>query len=304
MGNYRRVISRCCLHFCSPLLCIVLCLVSSSELTWVTGSDGEMWQMRSSEGHSGRIQEVRECPKRKSRMEGRVMTTPPKPLWIKYMLTRLGEKMSPVASARLNDVVNYLQVGSWMRQQGYNIHRVQRKEQLFDLIAQRVGNKRVLYMELGVWQGDTMRYWSSLLTNPESRLHGFDSFEGLPEDWDLKWPKGMFSTDGKIPQIDDPRVTFFKGWFQDTLADYEPPPHDVLVINFDADLYSSTIYGLNRLKDAIVPGTYLYFDEFHDGRHEFRAFTEFRQDTGMRFELVGVTPAMQNVVFQRLAEQG
>ena len=29
---------------------------------------------------------------------------------------------------------------------------------------------------------------------------------------------------------------------------------------FDADLYSSTIYVLRRLRDYIVPGTYLYFD--------------------------------------------
>lgn len=191
-----------------------------------------------------------------------------------------------------------------MRQQKYTVRRVERKEQVFDLIAQDIGGKRVLYLEFGVWQGQTVRYWSKLLTNPESKLHGFDSFEGLPEDWDLKWPKGTFSTGGRIPQIDDSRVMFFKGWFEDTLADYELPPHDVLVINFDADLYSSTIYVLNRLKDAIVPGTYLYFDEFQDGRHEFRAFNEFLQATGMRFAMVGATSALQQVAFRRIAGEG
>lgn len=267
---------------------------------------GERSKLRQSvtTGFPERHKEDSGCPNCKiTEMGHKAMITSPKPMWIKYLLTRIGEQMSPLASARLNDVVNYIQVGSWMRQQAYPIHRVQRKEQLFDLIAQHVGNKRVLYLEFGVWQGDTVRYWSNLLSNPESRLHGFDSFEGLPEDWGLKWPKGMFSTGGNIPQIDDLRVTFFKGWFEDTLADYELPPHDVLVVNFDADLYSSTLYALNRLKDAIVPGTYLYFDEFHDGQHEFRAFNEFRQSSGMRFGLVGVTPAMQNVVFQRIAEQ-
>ena len=102
-------------------------------------------------------------------MEGRATSTSEKGRWIKYLLTRIGERMSAGATARLNNVVNYLQVGSWMRQQHYNIRRVEQKEQVFDLIAQELGNKRVLYLEFGVWQGQTVRYWSKLLTNPESK---------------------------------------------------------------------------------------------------------------------------------------
>ena len=228
----------------------------------------------------------------------------PSSTWLKYWLTRVGEHMSAGASTRLNDVVNYLEIGRWMREQGYDTsHRVHEdsRDQIFDLIAQRVKDKVVLYLEFGVYMGHATRYWSKALRNPQSNLHGFDSFEGLPEDWGQKWPKGMFSTQGQIPQIDDPRVKFFKGWFEQSLADYELPPHEVLVVNFDADLYSSTMFVLERLKDAIVPGTYLYFDEFHDKPHEFRAFNEFRLATGMKFDLIGLSRGMQRVVFQRTA---
>src|ERR1017187_1233263 len=60
-----------------------------------------------------------------------------------------------------------------------------------------------------------------------------------------------------IPQIDDNRVEFFKGWFE-TLPKYRCPPHEVLVINLDADLYSPTISVLRALQINIVPGTYIY----------------------------------------------
>jgi hypothetical protein len=85
-----------------------------------------------------------------------------------------------------------------------------------------------------------MRIWSSLLRNPTSNLHGFDSFEGLPESWDLSLEKGHFAMDGSVPVIDDSRVSFVKGWFSETLPQYVLPPHEQLFVNFDADRYSST----------------------------------------------------------------
>ena len=86
-----------------------------------------------------------------------------------------------------------------------------------------------------------MRQWSKLLRNPASTLHGFDSFLGLPHDWTLEGhERGYFSTEGQVPEIDDPRVRFFVGWFEETLPQYEWPEHEVLVVVLDADLYSST----------------------------------------------------------------
>jgi hypothetical protein len=136
------------------------------------------------------------------------------------------------------------------------------------------------------------------LTNPHSNLHGFDSFEGLPEYWNGRNPKGHFGVEGRVPQLDDPRVTFFKGWFQDTLPKYEPPPFDTLVLNIDCDLYSSTIYVLNTLRALIKPGTYVYFDEFYDRFHEMRAFDEFLLSSGLRFELIAADSGLSRTVFR------
>jgi hypothetical protein len=55
------------------------------------------------------------------------------------------------------------------------------------------------------------------------------------------------------------------------------------------------------LKDAVSVGTWLYFDEFSSWRHEFRAFREFVEETGMRFKAVTQADALWNIAFQRVA---
>ena len=40
---------------------------------------------------------------------------------------------------------------------------------------------RILFLEFGVHRGDSLRQWTALNTNPDSRFVGYDSFVGLPE---------------------------------------------------------------------------------------------------------------------------
>ena len=220
---------------------------------------------------------------------------------IRYWLTRMGDHMSRWQIVKLKGVLKYLETGFLMRQLGHRVNRIERFEanqrSVFDFVAGEVRDRAVLYMEFGVFQGDTTRYWSRLLRNPNSKLHGFDSFEGLPEAWGDKFPKGGLTVNGAIPVIDDPRVQFFKGWFDQSLPKYEVPEHEVLILNFDADLYSSTIYVLNHMSTYIVPGTYLYFDEFWDPEHELRAFMEFCSSSERKFALRCASTSMQSMLF-------
>jgi hypothetical protein len=221
---------------------------------------------------------------------------------LKSALTRLGERCSPRTIHRLNAVVNYLEVGRWMRAHGFDTsRRVDTRDDIFGLIASEVADEAVLYLEFGVFEGASMRSWSRLLGNERSNLHGFDSFEGLPEGWSLDEGKGHFSRGGEPPRIDDPRVRFFKGWFEDTLPAYEPPAHERLVVNVDADLYASAALVLETLEPLIEPGAYLYFDEFNDRAHELRAFDEFLARTRMSFGLVAASRELAHVAFRREA---
>jgi len=217
----------------------------------------------------------------------------------KYPLTKIGELANTRTINYMNSALNYLEVGHWMRLHGYDVsNRVEHREQLFDIVGAEVGDKKVLYLEFGVATGEATRYWSRLLHNPGSKLHGFDSFEGLPEDWTPRHPRGSFSVGGEVPKIEDARVQFFKGWFDQTLPAYTVPAHEVLVLLMDADLYSSTTFVLSVLKDEIVPGTYICFDEFNDRLNEMRAFDDFIKDTGKNFSLLGVTRTLERALFK------
>jgi hypothetical protein len=219
----------------------------------------------------------------------------------KRMLTSLGTWLSDRSVHHLQMILNYIRLGRWMKAHGYHFsRRFAGRDGVFACVAPEFKDKRVLYLEFGVYTGNSMRWWSQALTDPESQLHGFDSFEGLPEAFDDaggKYTRGWFSTGGQIPQIDDPRVKFHKGWFEQTLPDFRLPEHDVLVITLDADLYSSTIYVLHQLRPYIKAGTYIYFDDMSRPDHEPRAMEEFMQETGLKFRPLAADVTLNNAFF-------
>lgn len=215
-------------------------------------------------------------------------------------LTKIGARCSPSHIRNLNAALNYLEVGRWLRANGFDSSpRYATREQLYAAVAAPFARERVLYLEFGVYEGNSMRNWSRLLTNPESSLHGFDSFEGLPEAWDAERPKGTFDVGGRLPVFDDARVRLHRGWFEETLPGFAPPAHERLVLNLDADLYSSTKFVLDTLRERIARGTVILFDEFCDRQHELRAFADFLGETGMTFRFGGATRNLEHVAFER-----
>lgn len=185
-----------------------------------------------------------------------------------------------------------------MKSSGYKVSGWARsREVLWQEAARDLGDKKTLYLEFGVFAGISMRYWSNLLKHPEARLQGFDSFEGLPQAWRHDYPKGEFDVGGRVPIVEDSRVEFFKGWFDQTLPKHVFPAHENLFINCDADLYTSTKTALDSCKQIIRRGTYIYFDEFNDCDHELRAFGEFLEETNTTVTLAGATAGFHNAMF-------
>lgn len=223
-------------------------------------------------------------------------------LLTQFMLTKAGERCSRTHIRKLNAALNYLEVGRWLKANGFAISsRVPDRGSLYSVVSQRIEGEEVLYLEFGVYEGASLRVWSTLLRNPLSSLHGFDSFEGLPENWDSFRPKGTFDVKGKLPEFDDSRVVLHQGWFATTLISFTLPEHERLVINLDADLYSSTKFVLETLQDAIKPGTIIIFDEFCDRLHELQAFSEFIEATRMTFRFVSATQNLEQVAFERVS---
>jgi hypothetical protein len=139
-----------------------------------------------------------------------------------------------------------------------------------------VAGPAIDFLEFGVYTGNSIRFWSKINRDPHSRFIGFDSFEGLPENWTKKVTKGAFYVGGAVPQIDDERISFVTGWFQNTLPGFlnEFMPRSRLIVHNDSDLYSSTLFTLASLHRFLVPGTVIIFDEYSSAMHEFRAFAD------------------------------
>lgn len=162
---------------------------------------------------------------------------------------------------------------------------------LHEHIAGQIGDAPVDYLEFGVWQGATILKWLGMNRHPDSRFVGFDSFEGLPEDWVPGQPKGTFSTGGAQPRVDDQRGSFVKGWFQNTLYGFleDFRPRGQLVIHVDCDLYSSTLFVLSALDRHLTPGTFIIFDDFSSMTHEFAAWLDYRRSFSRNWEPVAIT---------------
>ena len=156
-------------------------------------------------------------------------------------------------------------------------------------------NDAIEYLEFGVAGGSSFRWWVEHNTNPQSRFHGFDTFEGLPEAWG-PFKAGDMSTGSKEPDIKDGRVKFYKGLFQQTLPGFIQQYNSTnrKVVHMDADLYTSTLFTLTSLAPLLKKGDIILFDEYLVPSHEFLAFDNFIKSYYINTEFIG---AANNYIF-------
>ena len=106
---------------------------------------------------------------------------------------------------------------------------------LFDSIVKKTRITNPFY-EFGVWRASSFKY----LIKTFKKGYGFDTFEGLPEDWVVGshvTKKGAYTSDGVVPKIKGGE--FIVGRFEDTLpVFFSKRRPKASVMNFDADLYS------------------------------------------------------------------
>jgi len=167
-------------------------------------------------------------------------------------------------------------------------------------IATEAAKNEGLVLEFGVRHGNSIRQLAALSNQV---VHGFDSFEGLPEAWHDEG-KGSYSTKGLIPKVPE-NVTLHKGWFDETLpqflAKYDEP---IRLINIDCDIYSSTKTILGLLTPRIHAGSVILFDEYIGNQHwredEFKAFQEAVKANNWKYEYLAFSFFTKQVVVRIL----
>ena len=116
-----------------------------------------------------------------------------------------------------------------------------------------------LWCEFGVREGRSLRWL--IEHSPDQIIHAFDSWQGLPEDWNHGTGKvaDMSCDPPEVPA----HIQLHQGWFADTVPAWKRTnTGPVSFLHMDADIYSSTKEVLTLLNDQIVPGTVITFDEF------------------------------------------
>jgi hypothetical protein len=134
-----------------------------------------------------------------------------------------------------------------------------------------------LFLEFGVHKGASINFFSKLIKN--QKIYGFDSFEGLHEDWKgTQQAKGTFDLKGKIPKLNANAIPI-KGWIQDTLPNFISSTNKK--INFahvDVDTYETTLFILKTIKPYLNKGAILIFDELYNyinwEENEYKALIE------------------------------
>jgi len=175
------------------------------------------------------------------------------------------------------------------------------REQLYASFVNdyQFGNRQITYLEFGVGHGNSLRWWTENNLHPDSSFWGFDTFEGLPEKYG-NYDAGRFSLDGNFPDIQDDRIRFIKGLFQQTLLKTLPDIHfkDPLIVHIDSDLYTAALFTLGILYPYLKPGDYIIFDEFVVPGHEFKAFEDFTRSFYLDLEPVGAINNYLQMIFR------
>jgi hypothetical protein len=221
---------------------------------------------------------------------------------LKIILTKIGALLSKGFFHQLNGVFNYLFIGWWFKDRGFKVpFTAEDRPELYKHVVSQA-QEPLTYLEFGVFKGASMRIWSSELKHENTRLFGFDSFEGLPETWRSAADLDTFNVKGATPDIEDSRLEFVKGWFDQSLPEFlkSNQPTGNLVVHFDADLYSSTKVIIEHLGQFFVPGTLFVFDELFDRDHELKALEELLESGKVEVECIGATKGLTQAAFRVL----
>jgi len=164
------------------------------------------------------------------------------------------------------------------------------REDLWDFALSKIEVDGVI-AEFGVHTGYSINYFASKLGSMTT-IYGFDSFEGLMEDWKGHiGRRGHFSLGGRMPKVAS-NVQLRKGWFDQTVPEFVArEPGNLAFVHIDSDTYEAAKTVLRALGSKLQKGTVIVFDEYFGYRGwrlgEWRAWKEYIESTGVQYEYIG-----------------
>ena len=163
-------------------------------------------------------------------------------------------------------------------------------------------DKESLFLEFGVFKGDSINLFAEKLKKIDAEIFGFDSFKGLKDEWMTEEfnPSGTFDLKGKKPRVER-NVKLIDGWVEETAKNFlSKNSKKIAFIHFDMDTYKSTSFVLKLVKSNFQAGTIILFDEFYGfpnwEKYEYKAFKEEIEENRFKFIAFGSRQACIKIV--------
>lgn len=162
-------------------------------------------------------------------------------------------------------------------------------------------NENDLFLEFGVFKGESLNFFSNKLKLYSSKIYGFDSFDGLSHDWlgNINHSAKTFKT-SQIPPHDKEKIELVVGNVFETLDKFieeriKRQNLKIVFIHMDLDIYEPSSFVLKKIKPFLKSGAIILFDQlynypgwkegeykalkenFNDNEYEYIAFTDINQ---------------------------
>lgn len=153
-------------------------------------------------------------------------------------------------------------------------------------------------LEFGVFVGKTFEYQAMCMDRgyKNDSLIGFDSFQGLPAETEGVWyptrhrignySSSRYEVEKRISGMSSrDKCKLVEGFYCDTLTEeLQNTISNVIFVNIDVDLHSSTLEVLDFIKPLVQKGTLIYWDDWknptdvnNESWGEHRAWKEWEE---------------------------
>ena len=169
------------------------------------------------------------------------------------------------------------------------------------------------FVECGVARGGSTVMLAIVIKRYSKRPRhhfGFDSFEGMPEPTEYDTQNGVAANEtgwgsgtcsAQLERVQEvcklldvnQYVTLVPGYFEQTLAPWQPKINQVALLHLDADWYTSTHTILDTLYDSVVKGGFMQFDDYGCWDGCRKAVHEFQDRKRIAFDLQDISGDQQ-----------
>ena len=219
---------------------------------------------------------------------------------IKQMIESVGghfnKRNRPINQVSVIDIVNAeskIESANFIRSNFSQALLFDQLEDIHNYIITQLDAEGLL-LEFGVYSARSIKRFSKQIVNLNDKriIYGFDSFQGIEEDWH-RFPAKLKSSFKIAPPKVPSNVKLVIGKVQETFENFlnQHQNEKIAFMHLDMDTYTPTKFVLEKARNFFDTGTIILFDELYGypnwQQHEYLALTEVLAPEDYEFIVFG-----------------